>query len=71
MLAFSKDQFSKTFASEVRLLKLEEDWLSKDGFFFRVANPRKKWMVEAVLQRDAVVWIEYEDFLQEIDCLRR
>ena len=71
MLAFSKDQFSKTFASEVCFLKLEEDWLSKDGFFFGIANPRKKWMVKAVLQRDAVVWIEYEDFLQEIDCLRR
>ena len=71
VLAFFQDQLSQLGPVQLFFLKLQSDWLADDGLLFEVAHVGEEGMLKASLQWNSVVWIEDENFLQEINCLFR
>ena len=71
MLALSEDKFAQSLFVELHSLEFEHNRLSNNRFFLRVAHPGEERMLQALLQRDAIVGVKDKDLLQEVDCLRR
>lgn len=71
MLALGDNELPQTIPVQLHALKLEHDWLANDSLFFCVAHGREEWMLQALLQGDAIVGVEDENFFQEVDGLGR
>lgn len=71
MLALGDNELSESLPVQLHALKLEHDWLANDSLFFCVAHGREEWMLQALLEGDAIVGVEDEDFFQEVDGLGR
>ena len=71
MLALSEDEVAESLLVELHSLELEHDRLPNDRLLLRVAHPGEEWVLQALLQRDAIVGVKDKDLLQEVDCLRR
>ena len=71
MLALSEDEVAESLLVELHSLELEHDRLPNDRLLLRVAHPGEEWVLQALLQRDAIVGVEDQNLLQEVDCLRR
>ena len=71
VLALGEDELAQPLLVELHSFELEYDGLTYDGLLLGVAHSCKKWVFQTLLQRDAIVWVEDEDLLQEVDCLGR
>ena len=69
VLALSDDQFSQALAIKLHAFEFEDHGLSNDGFLLSIAHRRKHWMLQALLQRYAIVWVKDQDLLEEVDSL--